>query len=544
MNEEKKPSDFSLKLKNWLKDRHNLVFSIILILVLFLGLYFFSITKSQPIWWDESDYLAYAKNLAGYNVDWVVTAKHNSLFPFVVAGLFILGLSEISIKFILEFIPFILLVILTYFTASSMYNKKVGAISAFLIGLLSEVLFNVMRFHVDIPALMFAMLSLYIFWQGYENKEKLFGIISPNWAIPLAVLSIIISYSFRRGYFLFGIFFLVYLLLTMDFKKEIKNKYNWIGLILAIILIIFVETTIFSAGITNVAEGYAHVDRPINLLPFKVFSSFFSNFSNSILSPLLYLFWIGFFMLIFNTLIYIGHIKKLKNKQVKADLFNLIVIISTLLFFILVLREQTSFGEARWYFPLLFSSLICISKSSDLIYSYLKKYNKQLGIIVILVLIGFGAYHQVQQANLIISNKISSFEGVKQAGIYLNKNSLPSDIIISVPTPQTAYYSERQILNPRKWTQWDSYEIPQEVIFGKIQENSNITYLLVSFSEPNHPSWMKTQTQTTWEIPFMDTKIDFQQGIQEIKQEKTFGNLTFKLLEVKQDVFIYNIERV
>ena len=119
-----------------------------------------------------------------------------------------------------------------------------------------------------------------------------------------------------------------------------------------------------------------------------------------------------------------------------------------------------------------------------------------------------------------------------------------NDVIISVPTPQTAYYSERIILNPRRWTEWDSYEIPQDVMFNKIRENSEIKYLLVSFSEPNHPSWMKVQTGNTWEIPFMDTKIDFGTQIQDVKQEKTFDDLKFTLVDVKQDIFIYYIERI
>jgi hypothetical protein len=44
-----------------------------------------------------------------------------------------------------------------------------------------------------------------------------------------------------------------------------------------------------------------------------------------------------------------------------------------------------------------------------------------------------------------------------------------------------------------------------------------------------------------WEIPFMDTTIDFTTGQQDIKQEKTYGPITFKLIAVKQDAFLYRI---
>jgi len=50
-------------------------------------------------------------------------------------------------------------------------------------------------------------------------------------------------------------------------------------------------------------------------------------------------------------------------------------------------------------------------------------------------------------------------------------------------------------------------------------------------------------TLSKWEIPFMNTTIDFVNQKQEVKLEKTYGNITFKLLAIKQDAFIYNITR-
>ena len=35
------------------------------------------------------------------------------------------------------------------------------------------------------------------------KKEKIFGKIDPKWAIPLTVLFVVLTYSIRRGYFLF-----------------------------------------------------------------------------------------------------------------------------------------------------------------------------------------------------------------------------------------------------------------------------------------------------------------------------------------------------
>ena len=119
--EEKSKKDI---IKSWLKERHNLVFLGIIILTILIGAYYFSLTKTQPLWWDESDYLAYAKNLAGYNVDWIVTKDHNSLFSYVVAIFFMLRFSETLTKFFVEFIPYVLVIVLVYLVARSMYKDK------------------------------------------------------------------------------------------------------------------------------------------------------------------------------------------------------------------------------------------------------------------------------------------------------------------------------------------------------------------------------------------------------------------------------------
>jgi len=100
------------KIKAWLKNPYHLIFIIILILGICIRLYYFNLTKSQPIWWDEADYLAYAKNIAGIVPYWTITSQHNSILPYLVAVFFKVGLSEEIVKFLLELIPSIILIFL------------------------------------------------------------------------------------------------------------------------------------------------------------------------------------------------------------------------------------------------------------------------------------------------------------------------------------------------------------------------------------------------------------------------------------------------
>jgi len=535
------------KIKNWLKDPYNLAFLGILILAIIIRLYYFSLTKGQPLWWDEADYLSYAKNLAGFPVEWIITAQHNSFYPYLAAIIFKFGLGELGVKFLLQIVPSILTVLLVYLISVKMYkDKRIALIASFLMATFWVHLFNTMRFHIDIIALFLGFLAIYIFWTGYENKESFFK-INYKWAIPIASALVVITYSIRRGYFLFGLFFLSYMLLTRKWKDLFKDKYNWIALGLAIFLFLLVEQFIFISEITSVGSSYFQGELPINFLPLQVFSSYF--ISSSIWTNfLLYLFWIGAAILLFNIFLSFGYIKKTKTK-VRADLFNIITITITLALFIFILRLSDSFGEPRWYLPLVLGAFISISRASLFIVDKIKPYSKHISILVLIVIIGFGGYYEVKSVDGIIKSRINSFEGTRQAGLFLKEISAPNDKIITLGQPQIEYYSERATLHPRKWVnQQRNNDYPFEIMLEKIRENPDAKYIVVSFSEPNHPFWMKKEIINNgqlvgWEIPFMATKIDLVNQQHDIKQSIIYEDITFNLLNANQDVFIYGIVR-
>lgn len=540
--------DKKQKIKDWLKDPHNLIFAGILILAFIIRLYYFVITKNQPMWWDESDYMAYAKNLAGFNVDWTIVPEHNSLFPFLAAGFFKLGFSEVAIKFILEFIPSILLVYLTYKICIIMYNnKKLALVSAFLMTVFWNILFNSVRFHVGVPALLFAFLAIYVFWQGYEKKQKIFGKINPKFAIPITAFFIILTYAIRRGYFLFGLFFLIYMLCTKKISNLLKDKYNWYALVLSAALLFLTETFIFISSINDLSVRYYNKTMPYNLIPFRIFKTYFNSLSNPTLSVLTYLFWLGLAMLIFNLFLTLDYLRKQDSySSSKADFFNFLSIALTLSFFLFFSRS-TVLGDPRWYFPLLLSSFICVSKGAVFIINYIKKYNKILSVIILIILVGYGGYYELQHADFIIKNKVNSFNGIKQSSLYLNKISSQEDIIMSVSEPQTAYYAERKVIYPSVFMEKDhNYNTTIDDLIYNLNTKPEAEipkYLIITFSEPGHPKWMAMTYQNRIEIPFMETALMFD-GRQDIKQTKTHDNIRFDLLIVVDDAFVYQITKI
>jgi len=543
------------KLKSYLTKNHALIFVGIFIFAIVIRLYYFFLTKSQPLWWDEADYMAYAKNLAGFNTDWIITIPHNSFFPYLGAGLLKFGFSELILRFILLILPSILLVYLTYKICILLYeDKRIALISSFLMATLWAILFNSMRFHLGVPALFFGFLAIYVFFQGYEKRQKIFGKINPNWAVPLTVFLVVLTYSIRRSYFIFGLFFFVYLLLTKKPKELIRDKYNWIGLGIFIFLILLVENLIFISSAGEVASIYYNSDTLFSLIPLQVFGGYFDNISNQNFSILLYLFWFGFFVLLTRIALHLGYFRKSESKKIRGDLFAALMIILTLSYFLFFQKQSGSFGEPRWYFPLILGAFISISHGTLFITDRVKKYSKPIAIILLVLLIGFGGYYQIAHADSIIKNRIGSYVGIREAGLFVNEIASKEDKIITASLPQAAYYSDRSVIYPAGLLGEGNSEISQDEFLAEVEKDPDLKYLIITFSEPNYPDWMVSvqhfrndQTGQTgvglWEIPFLDTRINFVTGEQDIKQSVSFGELEFRIVNVIGDAFIYEIVR-
>ena len=76
-------------------------------------------------------------------------------------------------------------------------------------------------------------------------------------------------------------------------------------------------------------------------------------------------------------------------KEKKADLFHIITIAVTLALFIFILRTKGTFGEVRWYYPLMLGAFVCVSRGGIFISQFFKKYSKNISAIILILLIFF-----------------------------------------------------------------------------------------------------------------------------------------------------------
>ncbi len=421
------------KVKQFLKE------NFWIILILFFGfiirIYYLILTKNQAEWWDSGEYASYALHWAfGLPLE-SINPQRPPLFPLLEAILFKLGFNEITFKFILELIPSTLIILVSYLIVKEMYNKKLALIVALFTSVFWLLIFNTVRLHADVLLILFSYLAVYYFWKGYIKKEK-------NYYIWLIGVFIALAFMTKLIAGLFGIIFLVYILIIDKFKF-LKNKHLWISLILMFLLLLpyfiwqineFGKPTAFLAGshVTSDPGGITSY-KPVGWYILKHIPWMLN-------TTLLILMFIGILTL-YTLFLSLDLVIKNKNKESYNDLFIFIWILITLIYFIFLERD----AEDRWLLPIMLPLLVIAGKGLIFVYDSIKKYEKKVAISVFIILILVSFYFQIDRASEIINAKKDSYKEVKEASLWIKENSKENDVIFSKSVTQMTYYSRRYV---------------------------------------------------------------------------------------------------
>jgi 4-amino-4-deoxy-L-arabinose transferase-like glycosyltransferase len=450
------------KINNWLKNPSNLALLGILIISFIILIYYFNLTRSQPLWWDEAEYMSIASKWA-FGIPYEVSPQRPVLFPFFEFLLLKLSLSELLIKFILVLIPAWLCVLLTYLFVKDLYDIKVALIASFITSVSWIHLFYASRLMTDAIGLVFGLLALLFFWKGYIKKQSKYFIWFTGFFIGLSLL-------IRLTGIMYGAVILIFVLFTDKFKF-IKNKDLWImfGIFLLTIFPLFIwDYTTYSNPLAF-RSGYGGPQG--SSLGWWMFQLFFDY-------PELgfFIFFLIGFVALIPFFISLDQIILGKSHERRNDLFIIISIVFTLAFFIYFVRQ----GENRWLILMSIGIFVLCAKGIILVYDLVhKNVSKTLALIIILILLPFGAYFQLNHTDQIIKGKIDSYQQVKDSGLWLKENSNKTDIIISASNPQHTYYAQRKVL---------SYPVNESDFSGYISKN-NPRYLVVSIFEPSVSQW-------------------------------------------------------
>lgn len=466
------------KIKEWLSNRYNLAFLALFIAAVIIRIYYFSLTKNQPLWWDEGEYglkakaFAFGTPLTGwYGAREVVVPL---LFSFILK----LGGTEASFRF-LQLIVSCATVFMVYVLGKEMFDKKTALIAALIISVNAVHLFFTDRILTYLWAPLFFLLTFYLFYQWYLNDKgrKYLYAFSIVGAIGVSVY----------GSLAFGLLAIALFLLITERFSFLKKKEIWIAALTGFIFLI--PQFIYSKIVYGVFIGRwagLQSSKPEN--NFSLLFGYFKMFPHLFGWVFAIIIAIGAaYMLIF-LLFSWDLISKNQNKTVKSYILTILWALCVLGFYTYV-----GVGWGVVYDGFILSALpaLALMPSGLVSLAFGLKFDKRIINLVIILVLAFGAYSQLGYANSIINGKLSSFDSVKFAGEWIKANSEPGDIIISSSLPQMTYYSERETYPFQRHTSVfdDTIVRTTEEEFDKFVAEKKPKYITDSIWE-NVPQWV------------------------------------------------------
>ena len=435
----------SENIKKWFLDNDNKLLFLLMVFTICFKLYYFLKLGSQPIWWDEGDYLAIAKVWALNQPipEWWAhfTGMRPVLIPLIWAGMFKLGVTEIVLRFFTLLLPSIFSVYLVYAVGRDMYGKKAGLIAGLMMSVYWVFTFYSYRLLTDIPSIFLGMLCMYFFWSIYITKNK-------NYGLYLSAFFGILAFSTRFPLSLVLISIAIYLLFIKKislFKDRTIWKAGLVGLLtLSPYLIYFIYTKFYLFQF-YFGEGAVSIKQAVqwNIIP-MLFS--FLNPAKDLTSaqaPIYYSFWGFAFLLgifaIYKLILGFDIFFHQKDKKFNADFFLLLFLIVHLIFYIIIFRAAND----RWLLMLMPPIFILSAKGMQFLYEIIKPYSKEVALFLVALLLFGGVYFNMAHTSSLISQTYGSFGEVKAGGEWVKENSEPDAKVITASIVQNQYYSER-----------------------------------------------------------------------------------------------------
>ena len=424
------------KIKSWFKDKYNLAFVAILIFAFAIRLYYFFLTKNQPLWWDEAEYMLKAKNIAFHTPDTGWASLRPPLAPWILSLFFFIGLGEKTIHFSIIILSLANL-ILIYLLGKELFDKKIAILGVFIYSIIYLDLFYTTRILLNVPELFFGLLIFYLFYMFYVNGKKYFFLF-----VIVSIFGILLRYTV--GIYL--IIILIFIVFMRDISPIISEKKFRMFLYFIIALIIIVIISAFFIKI-NLINSFIEAFKGATLTRSESISSVFFSFILTVPKTIHFFtifFILGFLIYFYNYFLIIDKIiTKKRDPFAMKKTFSLLWVLIPFLIYGLLINHY----EDRYI--LMAFPIVCLLVANGLffVFDFLKKYNKFIAVLIFFILLIFGSYQIINHSNLIIKAKLTSYDSVKEAGLWLKENTNKSDIIISRSVPQITYYSERATYN-------------------------------------------------------------------------------------------------
>ncbi|MBU4242348.1 MAG: hypothetical protein KKF52_03890, partial [Nanoarchaeota archaeon] len=298
-----------------------------------------------------------------------------------------------------------------------------------------------------------------LFWKGYhQNNKKYLFIVGALYGLGI--------YAYDSLGF-FALFIFVFMLLTTKLNF-LKDKRIWYVILAAIIAIIplatyhYIEFNNYFGESSNLLyeiyprfgrfvisdftpneESTLDWQRPKGEVISEVFS-YFTQMPYLMKWPFFIALLIGL-TLLGNLILGFDLILKGKGGNLKKDLYMILWALSLMIPMGLVVGTTGFMFEPRLIFPAMPALFVIAGIGFMKLYNLISKYNKQLAIVTVVILLVLGVQMQLSFANNLINAKKDSFFQHNLGGTWLKEHTKVGDVIVGCGlSVNLVYYSERE----------------------------------------------------------------------------------------------------
>lgn len=447
--------DIKEKLDDFLKDKYNIIFLVLLIIGIILRFRYFGI---DSVWPDEGFY-AYRGLQVFKNPLFLFSremAQVVAYVPVAVISFFNIFFDKYTAAKLMPLFFSVIGLALTYFIGSKIKDKFTGLLAMGFLTFSSLYLFIGSRVLVDVPLATMFLLVIFCLLKYEEKKET-------KWAIALGASTALTVYTRISGLLIVLILLLYFL---FAYKKDLIKKFK--DKSFQKVILVFIALTL-----PFLVINFAHFG---NFIPFSpgefaqsyIFSGgvdfYFVHLASLLTWFLIPLFVIGLVFLALN----------LKDKKYILLLVWLIVYFGVFTF---IIQEKV----ARYILPVLPAIYIVAAYGISKI-----RINKNATYLLIILAIGV-MFLLYQSGDALMLSKANSYIGLQEAGIWITANVPADSLIYSGSHRAIRFFSERDHADDGGTLHTLSNDLTWDVFLNETQGQD--AYLLTDSWEYLQPEW-------------------------------------------------------
>jgi 4-amino-4-deoxy-L-arabinose transferase-like glycosyltransferase len=411
--------------------------AVVVALLLFavgLRLHYFVLTKDQPLWWDEAEYMLKAKALVFGTPETGWWQARPILLSFFAAGLMYVGLGETAIRLVWLLLSAGTLALI-YGIAATLFDRWIGVLAVALAVVSYIDVFYAMRLLVDGPQVFFATLAAWLLASALHGggRYAAWGVV-PALAVGTALRFTAAIFAPIAAAFLFAV----------KGRAALRERAWWISLGLGALLV--------SPMLVYFQRLYGNPFRPFfshmvlrgplattasTTRPAEVFLEYVRYFPEYTTPLVTALFTVGFVLAAVRLARGLRRLRE--DRLVQGDLLLLLWIVVPFAFFGFFVN---TFQDR--FLIIIFPAVFLVTGAAlRTAYGLVRRRSPAAGIAGVAAIVLLSGAEMAWHTDAVVREKIASYRGVADAGLWLRRNTPAGAVVLSASVTQNTYYAER-----------------------------------------------------------------------------------------------------